>query len=146
MDNCSGLTSQVKIKPKTWWIPGVLRPFAVRAVVDCCPANGQCNMFSVPCDPSSRSGVQCRGITSLTGGPSLGIACGCVRLRGYGSCVLSSGFILLCVSLIGGHFLPGPHVDLLICCVPAGRLGGVLVGQVPLSFFSLYVSLTFSEA
>ncbi|XP_037460560.1 uncharacterized protein LOC119331500 isoform X2 [Triticum dicoccoides] len=38
----------------------------------------------------------------------------------------------------GGHFLRDPHVDLLIWCVPAGRLGGLLLGQVPLSFFPLY--------
>lgn len=94
IDNCSGLTSQVKIKPQTWWIPGVLRPFAVRAVVDCCPANGRCNLSSLPCGPFSRSGVQCHRITSVTGGPSSGVACGYVRLRGYGSCVLSAGFIV----------------------------------------------------
>lgn len=100
---------------------GVLRPFPVRAVVDCCPANGRCNLFSVPCGPSSRSGAQCRRITSLTGGPSL-------DTEGHGSCVLTLKrwlhFVPLCVSLIGGPFLPGPHVDLLFWCVVAGRLGG----------------------
>ncbi|XP_037460559.1 uncharacterized protein LOC119331500 isoform X1 [Triticum dicoccoides] len=30
----------------------------------------------------------------------------------------------------GGHFLRDPHVDLLIWCVPAGRLGGLLLGQI----------------
>lgn len=106
---------------------GVLRPFPVRAVVDCCPANGRCNLFSVPCGPSSRSGAQCRRITSLTGGPSL-------DTEGHGSCVLTLKrwlhFVPLCVSLIGGHFFRDPHVDLLIWCVPAGRLGGLLLGQI----------------